>query len=156
VNPDGLPVPITRLRILYERNETMRMNYDNTIAPTMLLHVGAGYILYRNPDVALDDVLSYDAPGQLGLIGGVPTNFTGKGVGTGFPQLTNLTTASYGMGLNMGPTNANKYAVDKPTAVVNLTYIRGSHSFKFGVDWRIDAYRDRNIRGSYGNWAFSA
>jgi hypothetical protein len=156
VTPDGLPSPITALRILYERNRTMRANYDFTVTPRLLLHAGAGYIMYRNPDEALTSVLTYDAPGQLGLLGGIPNNFTGTATATGFPRITALTTASYGMGLNMGPANANKYAVDKPTAVLNATYVIGSHSFKTGADWRIDAYRDRNVRGTQGIWNFSA
>ncbi len=155
VTPDGLPIPITALRILYERNRTMRLNYDYTVSPRFLVHAGAGYILYRNPDTALDGVLSYDAPGQLGLMGGVPNNFTGTTTATGFPRITGLTTSSYGMGLNMGPANANKYAIDKPTGVLNATYVIGNHSYKGGADWRIDAYRDRNVRGSQGIWNFS-
>ena len=159
VTPDGLPVPITALRILYERNRTMRVNYDYTVTPRILLHMGAGYIMYRNPDEALNGVLTYDAPGQLGLLGGVPNNFTGTlsggALATGFPRLTALTTSSYGMGLNMGPANANKYSVDKPTAVLNATYVAGNHSYKVGADFRIDAYRDRNVRGTQGIWNFS-
>jgi hypothetical protein len=155
VTPDGLPIPITALRILYERNRTMRLNYDYTVTPRLLIHAGAGYILYRNPDEALTGVLNYDAPGQLGLLGGVPNNFTGTTTATGFPRITGLTTSSYGMGLNMGPANANKYAVDKPTGVLNATYVVGNHSYKVGADWRIDAYRDRNVRGSQGIWNFS-
>ena len=69
VNPDGLPVPLTQLRILYERNDTWRTNYDYTISPTMVLHVGIGYIRYRNPDVMVEGVKNYDAVGQLGLEG---------------------------------------------------------------------------------------
>ena len=155
VTPDGLSVPITALRILYERNRTMRLNYDYTVTPRLLIHAGAGYIMYRNPDEALTGVLNYDAPGQLGLLGGVPNNFTGTTTATGFPRITGLTTSSYGMGLNMGPANANKYAVDKPTGVLNATYVVGNHSYKVGADWRIDAYRDRNVRGSQGIWNFS-
>jgi hypothetical protein len=155
VTPDGLSVPITALRILYERNRTMRLNYDYTVTSRLLIHTGAGYILYRNPDQALPGVLNYDAPGQLGLLGGVPNNFTGTTTAAGFPRLTGLTTASYGMGLNMGPANANKYAVDKPTLVLNAAYVVGNHSYKVGADWRIDAYRDRNVRGSQGIWNFS-
>lgn len=155
VTPDGLPVPITALRILYERNNTMRLNYDYTVSPRVLVHAGVGYIMYRNPDTALDGVLNYDAPGQLGLLGGIPYNFTGSATATGFPRITGLNTATYGLGINMGPANANKYSVDKPTAVLNVSYVRGSHSFKVGGDWRIDAYRDRNVRGSQGIWNFS-
>ena len=154
VNPDGLPSPITQLRILYERNRTMRLNEDYTVSPSLLIHAGIGYIMYRNPDVAISSVLAYDAPGQLGLQGGIPTNFTGTSA-TGFPRLNALLTGAYGMALNMGPSNANKYAIDKPTAVLTASYVRGSHSYKIGADWRIDAYRDRNIRGSYGIYTFS-
>ncbi len=155
VTPDGLPSPITALRILYERNRTMRLNYDYTVTPRMIVHAGIGYIMYRNPDVALSSVLAYDAPGQLGLVGGIPNNFTGTTVATGFPRLTALSTGGYGMSLNMGPANANKYAIDKPTAVLNTSYVTGNHSFKVGADWRIDAYRDRNVRGTQGIWNFS-
>jgi len=37
VNPDGLPDPLTQLRILYERNDTWRANYDYIVRPTMVL-----------------------------------------------------------------------------------------------------------------------
>jgi hypothetical protein len=154
VTPDGLPSPITGLRILYERNRTMRLSDDYTVSPSLLIHAGFGYIMYRNPDMALNSVLAYDAPAQLGLIGGVYNDFSGSN-NTGFPRLTALTTASYGMGLNMGPANANKYAFDKPTAVLNASYVRGNHSFKVGADWRIDAYRNRNVVGASGNYTFS-
>ena len=133
----------------------MRLNYDYTVTPRMIVHAGVGYIMYRNPDVALSSVLAYDAPGQLGLQGGIPNNFTGTTVATGFPRLTALSTGGYGMSLNMGPANANKYAIDKPTAVLNTSYVTGNHSFKVGADWRIDAYRDRNVRGTQGIWNFS-
>jgi len=155
VNPDGLAVPITQLRILYERNETMRLNYDYTLTPTIVIHAGAGYIMYRNPDVALTGVLAYDAPGQLGLLGGIPNNFTGTTTATGFPRLTGAFTGSYGMTLPMGPSNANKYSIDKPTGVLNVTWVHGNHSYKIGADWRIDAYRDRNVRGTQGIWNFN-
>jgi len=59
------------------------------------------------------------------------------------------------MGLNMGPANANKYAFDNPTAVLNVSYVRGNHSFKIGADWRIDAYRNRNVVGTYGIYGFT-
>jgi len=155
VTPDGLPSPITGLRVLYERNRTMRLSDDYTVSPSMLIHAGFGYILYRNPDMALNSVLEFDANKQLGLLAGVYNNFSGTN-STGFPRLTGLTTASYGMGLNMGPANANKYAFDKPTAVLNVSYVRGNHSFKVGADWRIDAYRNRNVVGTYGIYGFTA
>ena len=58
------------------------------------------------------------------------------------------------MGLNMGPANANKYALDKPTGVISVSDIRGNQSYKIGADWRIDAFRNRNPVGSQGIWGF--
>src|SRR5690242_14782515 len=86
VNPDGLPVPLTQLRILYERNDTYRANADYTITPTMLLHAGIGYIRYRNPDVMLDEVKNYDSVGLLGLKGSALTL-------SGFPRIGGLSGA---------------------------------------------------------------
>jgi hypothetical protein len=155
VSTDGLPIPLTSLRPEYERNHTMRLNYDYTVRPTMIIHMGVGYVMYRSPDMAAAGVLEYDAPGQLGLYGGIPNNFADAAItATGFPRMNNLSTNGYGMTLNIGPTNANKYAVDKPTAVLNVSWVHGSHSFKVGADWRIDAYRDRNVRGTQGIWTF--
>jgi len=47
--------------------------------------------------------------------------------------------SSYGGMMDIGPTNTNKYYTDKPTAVLSATWIRGSHQYKAGADWRIDA-----------------
>ena len=155
VNPDGLPIPVTQLRPEYERNRTMRLNYDFTVTPSLILHMGAGYVMYRSPDVAALGVLEYDAPGQLGLYGGIPNNFADPNItATGFPRMSGTSTGGYGMNLPLGPSNANKYAVDKPTGVLNVTWVRGNHTLKTGADWRIDAYRDRNVRGTQGIWTF--
>ena len=147
VNPDGLPVPLTQLRILYERNDTWRTNYDYTISPTMVLHAGIGYIRYRNPDVMVEGVKNYDAVGQLGLKGSVLTP-------SGFPRITGLSGSLGGMGLNMGPSNGNLYFEDKPTANASLSYIRGNHSYKIGGDWRIDVWTNRAYNQAIGNYTF--
>jgi len=154
VNPDGLGSTVSQLRILYERNQTMRANYDYTLTPTLLLHMGAGYIYYHNPDVGISSVLGYDAPSQLGLIGGIESDYTGH-LATGFPRLGNISTGGYGMNLSVGPSNADRYFLQKPTAVVNLSYGRGNHSYKIGADFRIDAYTDRSVNNAWGTWGFS-
>lgn len=155
VATDGLPIPITGIRPEYERNHTMRLNYDYTVTPTMIVHMGVGYVMYRSPDDADHGVLEYDAPGKLGLYGGIPNNYADPNVtATGFPRLTGTSTGGYGMTLGMGPTNANKYATDKLTAVLNVSWVRGNHSYKFGADWRKDFYRDRHVNGTQGVWGF--
>jgi hypothetical protein len=149
VNPDGLPVPLTHLRILYERNDTYRTNYDFTITPTLLLHAGIGYIRYRNPDVMLNGVKDFDSIGQLGLKGSDYNNL-------GFPSLGTISGNLGGMGLAMGPSNGNLYFEDKPTATASLSWVHGNHTYKTGVDWRRDDWTNRQYNQALGTYSFSA
>src|SRR5262245_16711477 len=147
VNPDGLPIPLTQLRILYERNDTWRSNFDYNIAPTMLLHIGIGYIRYRNPDVMLEEVKNYDSVGLLGLKGSALNP-------SGFPRIGGLSGTQGGFGLNMGPSNGNLYFEDKPTGTAALTYVHGNHTSKIGADWRIDVWTNRQYNQAIGNYTF--
>ena len=75
---DGLPFPISRGRVLVIRSYTVRLNFDHSLTPTTLLHLGAGVQRYRNPDSGPPSVTEYDAAGLLGIIGAP---------GTGYPRL---------------------------------------------------------------------
>ncbi len=99
VGQDGLPDPISIRRDLYIKGRTVRINYDQSLAPTLLLHLGAGVQRYRNPDAAPASISSYDEAGLLG-IKGAP--------GTGYPRIGggNLGDSTYGGTANqIGPTN---------------------------------------------------
>jgi hypothetical protein len=150
VNPDGLPVPLTHLRILYERNDTYRTNYDYIITPTLMFHAGIGFIRYRNPDVMLDGVKNFPSQAQLGLIG---SDLPG---GLGFPAFTTMLGNVGGMALNMGPSNGNLYFEDKPTAIASLSWVHGNHSYKTGVDWRRDDWTNRQYQQAIGSYSFTA
>lgn len=145
--PDALPVPITATRELFIRTHTFRLSYDRTISPTLLLHVGAGFMRQVDPDIAVPGVLNYDAVAGLGLKGGA-TN--------GFPNISGLSSSYGGMSNVMGLTNANYYFYDKPTGVASATYVRGSHTYKAGLEWRNDIFINRNTQGSEGVFAFGA
>ena len=43
-NADGLPKEIGAYRGTFIPTWTYRLNYDRTLSPTLLLHLGAGYI----------------------------------------------------------------------------------------------------------------
>lgn len=151
---DGMPTPLSNARNGALNSPTVRVNYDRIFTPTTLLHVGVGFIRHLQPDVALDDVLNYDAPGQLGLVGGIVTDFAGTPA-TGFPRINNIGSSFGGYDSNLGPTNANYYYMIKPTWVVSLSHVRSNHSFKFGAEWRKEAFTDRNVRGTQGIYNFS-
>ncbi len=67
---DGLPDPISRRRDQPIRSNTVRINYDHTLRPTFLLHLGVGYQRYYNPDTVPPVALDFDPVAQLGLTGG--------------------------------------------------------------------------------------
>ena len=45
--PDGFKPPITTERDLYETTHTVRLSFDYTISPTVLMHLGAGIMHFR-------------------------------------------------------------------------------------------------------------
>ncbi len=139
VGQDGLPDPISIRRDLYIMSRTLRINFDQTITPTLLLHLGAGVQRYSNPDATPTVIADYDAASKLGLQG-TP--------GTGFPRIGSLGGNVYGgMALQMGPTNRGLYLQVKPTAVAQVTYVRGNHTYKAGGEWKIDTFTNRSDIG---------
>ncbi len=143
---DGLPVPITTLRFGYARTHTLRIAYDYSFTPRLMLHLGAGMVRQRIPDNAVDGVLNYDAAKELGLNGAVDL---------GFPWMYGLSGSLGGMNLNLGITNAQAYYADKPSANVSATWVRGSHFYKAGAEWHRDIYSNRNRNNTYGSYGFS-
>ncbi len=149
-NPDGLPAPITAVRVQAIYGTTVRLNYDRSITPTLLFHAGAGLQRFHNPDSSPPSVLQYDAS-QLGFVGSATTP-------GGFPRINGLTGAALGAGssVNFGPSNANSYFDTAYTGSANIAYIRGNHTYKLGGEWRLNSWTDRNSRGSQGILNFSA
>ncbi len=149
-SPDGLPNPITAVRVQAIYGTTARLNYDRSLSPTILLHSGVGYQRFHNPDSSPPGVLNYDSASLLGFVGGATTP-------GGFPRITWPTVGGVisnplgaGSSTNFGPSNANSYFDGTFTANSNVTYVRGNHSFKLGGEWRLNSWTDRNTRGAQG------
>jgi Carboxypeptidase regulatory-like domain len=147
---DGLPIPLTAYRDQRTYTYTTRLNYDASITPRLLVHVGGGFVRFLNPDSSPDSVLNYDAAGLLGFKGSATA-----ATGGGFPRIAGLTSSQGGM-FGMGPTNANHYWYDKLTIPLTVTYIRNNHSYKIGGEYRLESWTDRNTRGASGVLNFSA
>lgn len=149
--PDGLPDPLTSVRVQAIYGTTARLNFDRSISPTVLFHAGTGVQRFHNPDSSPEGVLRYDAASQLGFNGSA----TNPG---GFPRINGFTGGALGAGssLNLGPSNANSYFDTGITGNATLSYIRGNHSYKIGGEWRLNSWTDRNSRGSQGILNFNA
>jgi hypothetical protein len=124
-NADGLPLEIGAYRGTHIPTWTERLNYDRTLSPTLLLHLGMGYIRTKFGDAA--PFTSFD-PSQF-------PNLTGFLIHRQFPSFTGMSSTSYG-GMQAIGTAGQIQSLDiegKPTYNANLTWIHGKHTYKFGA-----------------------
>jgi len=125
-------------------NNTERINWEQTIRPTLLLHVGIGMFLTTQPAIPP----SYDQK-QLG-----PT-FAPFYINQ-YPNFTGINDFSRGgTSLALGNGFAVKYLRDiKPTANVNLTWVKGNHTFKVGGEMVAEGFPQLNYTRANGQYGF--
>lgn len=160
-NADGLPEEIGGYRGTFIPTWTSRLNYDRTISPTVLLHVGIGYMHTSFNDHA--PFLKFD-PSAFDLTGFVQdrqfpsiTGMCGQLEGPGAPAGCISGTASYfgntfsGFG---GMQNVGTFAQiqsqnyeEKPSANANVTWVRGAHTYKFGAEMYLEQIYDGAYSG---------
>ena len=157
---DGLPSPISASRFYKTRTNTYRFSIDETVTPTFLVHAGIGEMRYDHHDSAPPATLTYDAVAKLGLVGASvsPAPFPQINISPNAEGGFNPSAAAPGSGSNatMGPTNANEYLNDNPTATISATWVRGNHTFKAGAEGRKNIWSDLNGGGQGGVYNFSS
>jgi len=132
-NADGLPDLITGARgSIPIGGPTYRLNYDHTITPTLLAHFGAGYsMIYfydHSPWTQQGNTVDCQALLQLqGCLGSYnfPTIVAGN------------VTAPINLGGMQQLGNALAHTAthtERPSANANVTWIRGSHTYKAGAE----------------------
>jgi len=126
-------------------SQTTRLNYDQTLTPTLLLHIGAGLLhttLYTIPAASYDTSQLFGTnqfylPQQFPNIGGV-SDLTKGGVsiplGTSFSALFQKNT--------------------KPTFTTSVTWVKGNHTFKFGGEAIFEGLPIANGSRSNGVFGF--
>ena len=148
---DGLPLPISAQRNTTSNVSTYRFNNDYTITPNLLVHAGAGYTRYLNPDSSPESVLNYNANSSLGL----PNS-----VGIGFPRI-NIGTGAYNGGVSnsngggYGPTQENLYWMDHANGVVSAIWTRANHTIKGGAELKQDMWIVHTQVLQAGSYSFS-
>jgi outer membrane receptor protein involved in Fe transport len=146
---DGLPQPISYSfgGAIYTHRE--RLNYDHTISPTLLLHLGAGFDAddLGRPSVTQD----YDICGQLGLCSSAfvrPITF---------PNITGLSDPLAGgfgsLTQPLGPIPRTDSLYQQFESIASLTWVKENHTFKFGGELRNGGVYSQNF--SKATFAFS-
>ena len=143
LNNNTLPAPITSAVGSNIVAHTVRLNFDQTVTPTILLHLGAG-LIYNRID---QPVAPYDPVAGIGLTGTYAKLF---------PSFQGLNQAQGGMSANMGPGAKVNLVNTKPTANASLTWVRNNHTFKAGGEMILEGYPAANETYANGWIVFSA
>jgi hypothetical protein len=124
-NADGLPLEIGAYRGTFVPTYIYRLNYDRTLTPTLLLHIGAGYYYNTFSDHAA--YLDFN-PSSLGLTGFIQDRQ--------FPSFTGMSSTAYGGMQNVGTLGQIQSLTreSKPSFNVNVTNVRGKHTYKLGAE----------------------
>jgi hypothetical protein len=147
---DGLPAPITAARGTFIDSYTMRLNYDNTLTPTLLFHLGVGFMHNSFNDNA--PTLDFDPVKDLGI----PAPTTPRN----FPTFGDISTNLGGMKA-MGPAGLGSQGqteslMIKPSANVSATWVKNNHTYKFGAEGYVAGYPNINRGRTDGLYNFSA
>jgi hypothetical protein len=140
-NYNGLDPVLTAIAAANNRSTTTRINYDQTLAPTVLLHIGVGYLYLRNPQLPA----RFDQS-TIGLTGFYSDTFPQFTVGTNGTQ--------GGVSIPIGAGFNNYVQWDqKPTANINVTWVKNNHTYKFGGEMIVEGlpvYLDVRSNGQFG------
>jgi hypothetical protein len=134
---DALPAPISSTRNRKIFADTYEFHYDYIMNPTTVLHLGLGFVRGDHDDNYLPASLAFD-PASIGLKGSYTLGMPVIG-GIGNSTVGGFST-SYGIGVGAPVVNL----ADKPTVNLNATNIRGNHTYKAGLQWRLDTTINKN------------
>ncbi len=154
-----------------DRSFTYRLNFDDTITPTLLFHFGAGLLYFSHPDLGpqIDfnsGAVAAAAQGYGGAPGG--KTWTPFQAPQYMPNFAGLNDALVGGGIALGtgffapsPGSSGLAAgyIDteiKPTANTSVTWVHGNHTFKLGADMILDGIPQQSSLRAFGEYTFSA
>lgn len=149
---DGLPQPVSDTfgAAIYSHRE--RLNYDRTLTPTALLHLGVGF---DANDLGRPSVTpNYSACGELGLCSAA---FQSPST---FPQITGLFNSQGGgfgtLTAPLGPPGRTDGLYTEFNSIASLTWVKGNHTLKFGGNLANQGFYTRTIANLQGTYGFSS
>jgi len=149
---DGLPDPLSTVLGTFQNAPLYRLNYDHTLTPRLLLHLGAGYRsnYFFVPSVTrTGELTSFNAEKELGLMGGIETGF--------FPPMSSTIAANGTGGMkNIGSSAATNNITQAPTFNISLNWVKDNHTYKFGSELRTEGYPPRVRGNTAGSYNFNA
>lgn len=145
---DAFPDLITASAASATAGTTIRLNYDYTITPRLLLHLGAGW---NDTDFMLEAaVKNYDAFKELGLVGQTTSRY--------FPRIVTGVNANTSIGglTTMGSLFPDLSFERRPSGNVSASYVTGGHTYKFGAEYRLEKFPNYGLANTQGTYTFGA
>jgi hypothetical protein len=152
---NGFPQPFSTLQAEDWLAQTVRLNLDDAITPTLLLHFGAGLLYFSYPqngptyDQAANNLFPQGAPFPAknfiylsGMYSAVAGGWSGGG---GYPA--NTSTGFF--------FNAPSQLDIKPTFNTNATWVRGNHTYKIGATALFEGLPTVTTGRAQGEFEFS-
>jgi Carboxypeptidase regulatory-like domain len=168
-NSNGFSANLAPVAPDRDRSYTYRLNFDDTITPTLLFHFGVGLLYFDHPVFTAPS--NFDAQAATAAAQG----FDGAPGGHSFaafpannymPSFAALSDAIIGGGLALGsgffapspgPAGFDESDVKdiKPTANTSITWVHGNHTFKAGADMVLEGFPQQSSIRAYGEYGFS-
>jgi Carboxypeptidase regulatory-like domain len=152
-----------------DRAYTTRINFDDTLTPTLLFHLGGGLFYYDHPEWT--PTSNFDAQAAQAAAqgyGGAPGGYTFHPfpANTYMPSFSGLSDAVVGGGLALGsgffapsPGPAGFDESDlkdiRPTFNTSMTWVKGNHTFKLGADVAFEGFPQQSSIRAFGEYEFS-
>jgi hypothetical protein len=156
-NHNGLDEVFTGVVPVNNRSTTTRLNYDQTLKPTLLLHLGVGYLYTYSPS----QPQNYDLSTLNPPAGTISSGGDGKGLKgfytNIFPNFTGLSAigGTGGNSIPVGSGTDNVLYDEKPTANATLTWVKNNHTYKFGGELQTEGLIGVLYTHGAGNFAVS-
>lgn len=148
---DGFPTLLSNFLPTDWPTISNRLNYDQILTPTLLLHLGGAFVKSSLSMPAA--TTGYNATTGIGL--------TGPFTPLGFPTFTamqgaNNTGGSSNLGVSGGIDGEQLTLEEKTNFNANVTWVKNNHTFKFGGEASIEGYPNHNAIDTNGVFNFSA
>ncbi len=152
-----------------DRSYTYRINFDDTLSPTLLFHFGVGLLYFSHPVfTAHSDFDAQAATAAANGFGGAPGgyHFASFPANTYMPSFAGLNDGIIGGGLALGsgffapspgPSGFDESELKdiKPTANTSVTWVHGNHTFKAGADMVLEGFPQQSSIRAFGEYGFS-
>ncbi|PWU10309.1 MAG: hypothetical protein C5B51_04510 [Terriglobia bacterium] len=150
---NGFTQPYTATQPQNALSQTLRINWDYTATPALLLHFGAGLLRTSNPQESFKydqtalfpQGLPFNAsyfPYMAGMVSALGGGWNGGG---GYPAVTNTNVA-----FSLTPEAYDT----KPTFNASATWVKGNHTYKLGATALFEGIQSVNASRANGQFGF--